>query len=288
MLVGITLAAALLIGARNYRAARLLVSADPPSPLLKNPAATKVDGIQAVSLPSGTLVLRAWYVPPQRGAAVVVANGTNSDRSTMLDEIRILADAGIGVLAMDWPGLGESSGQVLWGKQATDALRAAVDWLGMQPGVDPKRIGGLGFSIGGYEFARAAAQDERVRAVVLLSAPDDFSSYEQVHYSKWGLLSRLPSRWALKDSGLQTSDTALNSIAKIAPRPVFLIAESQDAEVPMWMTAKLASAAGEPKEFWVIEGTDHGKYANAVGDEYGRRLRAFFEKYLLDGTTLKP
>src|SRR5580698_5164474 len=114
---------AAIIVERNYRGAHSELEADPPSPLLKDPRSAGVAELQAVSFVSADgLHIAGWYVPSKNRAAVIVTHGTNSDRSTMLPEIRLLADAGFGVLAFDWPGLGESEGPILWGSGARNAL----------------------------------------------------------------------------------------------------------------------------------------------------------------------
>src|SRR4051812_46368854 len=107
LLAGLALAAT--IAMRNYRSAHSLVEADPPAAMLATPEATGIAGLRAVSFTSRDhLLLTAWYRAPGAGAVVIVAHGTNSDRASMLPELRLLTDAGFGVLACDWPGLGTS------------------------------------------------------------------------------------------------------------------------------------------------------------------------------------
>src|SRR5262245_26780526 len=60
----------------------------------------------------GTFDVAAWWVPPRNGAAVVLAHGSFGTRASMLAEARALGKAGFGVLLFDWPGHGESGGEV--------------------------------------------------------------------------------------------------------------------------------------------------------------------------------
>lgn len=275
---------AALIGVRNYRGARSEIEADPPSPLLQRPEGVGIPGIQAVSFVSRDgLRIAAWYVPSKNRAAVIIAHGTNSDRASMLSEIRILADAGFGVLAFDWPGLGESEGSIRWDSAARDALTSAIDWMSARSDADPNRIGGLGFSMGGFVLTQVAAGDRRLRAIALESAPSDFDTFIRLHYTKWGPLSAWPARWALRKSDLFAADrTAVSLVGRISPRPLLIIAQSDDFEIPMEMTQKLYDAAHEPKSLWIIDGSQHGNYAQVAGAEYARRLQAFFADHLLD------
>jgi uncharacterized protein len=276
------LSVALLIGARNYHGARSEIEADPPSALLRQPDRIGIANIQPVSFVTRDgLRIAAWYVASKNRAAVVVTHGTNSDRASMLPEIRILSDAGFGVLAFDWPGLGESEGSIRWDSAARNALVSAIDWTESRPDVDACRIGGLGFSMGGYVLTQVAAGDFRLRAIVLESAPSDFDSFVRIHFSRWGPLSAWPARWALRKTELFAADhTAAQLIGKISPRPLLIIAQAGDPVIPPEMTQKLYQLAHAPKSLWVIQGDRHGHYLQAASEEYPQRLQEFFKKNL--------
>jgi dipeptidyl aminopeptidase/acylaminoacyl peptidase len=271
------------IAFRNYRAAHSLLEADPPSPLLAAPQRSGIPNLRNVSFPTrkAALTLAGWFIPPTNGATVLIAHGTNSDRSTMLPELRLLSAAGFGVLALEWPGMGGSAGVIRWDDQARDALSAAIDWLARQPGVNPERIGGLGFSIGGYMMTQVAATDPRLRAIVIEAAPPNFEDYLQVHHSHWGIVARVPARRALRGSGLLDSGaTAGGLVARISPRPMLFLGGTRDTEVPQALVRRLYAAAGEPKSLWIVEGADHGDYAAVAGVAYARRLTDFFGQLL--------
>jgi uncharacterized protein len=276
---------AAVIAERSYRGARSELEADPPSPLLQDPRSAGVADLRPVSFVSADgLHIAGWYVPSKNRAAIIVTHGTNSDRSTMMSEIRLLAEAGFGVLAFDWPGLGESEGTILWGAAARNALGAAIGWVAARKDVDRDRIGGLGFSMGGFVLAQVAASDRRLRAIVLESAPSSFESFLDVHFSKWLFLSKWPARWAWRESDLLSADRSPERlIGAISPRPLLIIGQSNDPEIPASMQRALYAAAREPKTLWLMEGDEHGGFAQIAGPEYGRRLRAFFADNLLQG-----
>lgn len=269
---------AALIAWRSYRSLHsMLMEAGAPSDLLTHPEQTGVAGLQAVTFTTDDgLNIAGWYVKPANGAAIILTHGTWSDRSARLAELRLLAAAGYGVLAFDWPGLGQSQGEIRWNGQARRALTAAIDWLSGQPGVDANRIGGLGFSIGGYLMMQVAADDRRLRAVVVESPSPDFNRYVR-HHSRWGFVGEWGGRMALRDTDLLApAKQPLQLINRIAPRPLLLIVGTNDSNVPPEMVHWLFDAAKEPKELWIIEGASHGDYAAVAANEYTRRLAGFF------------
>lgn len=272
-----------LIAERSYRAAHDMFAPAVVSPLLRHTEATGVQGLRDVSFPSADRdTIAAWYVPSKNRAAVVVTHGTNDDRSSMLAEVRLLAGAGFGVLAFDWPGLGASSGTIRWDSGAQFALAAAVNWLSARSDVDEEKIGGLGFSIGGVMLVRFASADQRVRALVLEGTPPSFDDYVAYHYARWGPLSEWPARLALWNSDLMDEALAPDRlIGKVAPRPVFLIGGDRDTEVPEALVDKLYAAAREPKSLWIVRGARHGHYAQIASSEYAKRVTDFFEATLV-------
>jgi uncharacterized protein len=277
------LGVAAFVAARSYHGARSEIEADPPSPLLRQPNAVGVADMQPVSFVTRDgLRIAAWYVASKNRAAVLVTHGTNSDRASMLPEIRILSDAGFGVLAFDWPGLGESEGTIRWDSAARNALGSAIEWMSSRSGIDPSELGALGFSMGGYLVTQVAAHDTRLRAIVLESAPSDFEAFLRIHYSKWGPLSLWPARCALSKSDLLDADwTAAHLIGRISPRPVLIIGQAADPVIPLEMTQLLYESARTPKSLWLIPGDRHGGYLEATDGEYARRLKAFFVENLL-------
>ncbi|HMN45922.1 MAG TPA: alpha/beta fold hydrolase [Povalibacter sp.] len=268
----------------HYRAVLHDFEPAPPSALLAHPEQTGIDRLTAVAFTAhDDNRIAGWYVPAKNRAAVIVTHGTNADRSSMLDEIRLLADAGFGVLAFDWPGDGESTGEVRWGAPEREALRGAIDWLAARSDVDPDRLGAFGFSMGGYFVTRIAAEDPRLRAVVIASGPPSYLAYVRRNHRQHGWLSRLPAEFAIRRVGMQhEAMPPIDCIAAIAPRPVLLLGGSEDRSIPPDMTRELFERAGEPKALWMIDGAAHGHYIGAAPDDYPRRIIDFYATHLAD------
>jgi uncharacterized protein len=274
---------------RNYHAAELDFEPWPASEALRHPADVGVAPLEQVSFKSADgLNLAGWYVPSKNRATVVLTHGTNADRSSMLPELRLLAAAGFGVLAFDWPGDGASEGTIHWGPTERHALTAAIDWLAAQPDVDPKRIGGLGFSMGGFVMTQVAALDARLRAVVIEAAPPDFREYVQREHGHWGFLSEWPAFLAVRNSGMVLGEMSPRQvIAYVSPRPVMIIGGTRDDVTSTAMIEELYTAARQPKSEWIVPGARHGGYSQVAGTEYQQHLVSFFSQALLGDNGLK-
>jgi dipeptidyl aminopeptidase/acylaminoacyl peptidase len=254
----------------------------PATELSKHPAQVGIAQLEEVAFRSSDDRLAGWYVPSSNRAAVVLTHGTNADRSSMVAELRILSDAGFGVLAFDWPGEGASEGSVHWGAEDRHALTAAIDWLSKRADVDANRLGGLGFSIGGLVMAQVAARDSRLRAVALVAAPSDYVALTRWQNRQWGFLSEFPASLALRYSGIAAAGPRpVDVVHEIAPRPVIVIGGDADEVVPAFMTRALYDAALEPKSLWIVPGAHHGDYAQVADPAYQLRLVQFFTANLL-------
>ena len=281
------IAAALALGAgriawHSYRSARSDFLRTPPGPLTLDPAVAAVPHLQSVTFgPSAARMLAAWYVPSRDGAAVILVHGTGAERASLLDETRLLAQAGFGVLTLDLPGQGLSAGQTRWGAAEERAVSAAVDWLGTRPEVDPERIGAFGLSFGGYILMQSAVRERRLKALVLASTPEDLDAETRRANDGWGFLSALPALWVLhRYRGAARDLPPPEAAAALAPRALFILSGERDRLVPPFASRVLFDAARQPKELWIVPHAGHAGFAAAAGEEYGRRLAGFFARAL--------
>jgi uncharacterized protein len=188
------------------------------------------------------------------------------------------------VLAFDWPGDGDSEGRgdIHYGLIERDALTAALTWVAARPEVDPNRIGGLGFSIGGFLMTQVAALDPRLRAIVIEAAPPDYEEYLRRLHRRWSFVSEWPAYWAVRNTGLVPGRMSPREvIGEISPRPILIIGGALDEDVSPAMVNELYAAAREPKSVWLVPGAHHGGYWQAAAEDYQRHLLGFFNSGLL-------
>jgi dipeptidyl aminopeptidase/acylaminoacyl peptidase len=227
---------------------------------------------------SDGIILRGWYIPSQNGAAVILAHGYVDNRQFLLPEAAFLAEHGYGVLLFDFRGHGESgSAVVTLGDHERRDLRAALDFVAVQPDVDPDRIGGLGFSMGAAVLAEVAAEDERLRAVVIESS---YARLEDVIRDRVNLpgVLRDPLIRVLEwqQHGDVDSVRPVDDLCRISPRPVMLIYGDQDDVLPPGTQQEMFDAACDPVEKWLIHGVGHVYYRDHHAAGYEERVIAFF------------
>ena len=275
---------ALRIALSSYRGELSDYKRWPAKEISRHPERTGITGLHEVSFAArGGLRLAGWYAPSRNRAAIVLVHGTGADRSSLLAETRILTEAGFGALALDLPGQGASEGETKWGVPEREAIGAAVDWLSTQADVDAKRVGGFGLSMGAYVLSQAAVLGARLQAVHPGRMPQRCGGTElETSSGQWGLLTQLPTYWALRWSGQTLDMLPKDVIGAIAPRAVFILGGTLDEAVPEYMGRQLFTAAGNPKELWIVAGAGHGDYIHIVPQEYRSRLIEFFERSLLN------
>jgi 2,6-dihydroxypseudooxynicotine hydrolase len=139
--------------------------------------------IEAVSIPFGDVELPGFLHLPmpardRRPGCVIMINGADSVKEEYHNWARAFVRRGLAVLTMDGPGQGELVGVLPMRPEAwEEPLAAAIDVLETQPAVDAGRIGAWGSSMGGFLVSRAAAFDERIKAVVSSGGFYDFRDY---------------------------------------------------------------------------------------------------------------
>lgn len=219
--------------------------------------------VERVDLPWRAATLPGFLARPPEGRRpaplVVVLNGT----STAKEETILWADPflrrGLAVLALDWPGTGETADDMTLTADCDDLTDGVVATARNDPGLDAERIALVGFSLGGSLAVRAAAFDRRIGAAVVVTPAYDPPSWlaganpvlvEQVAAAAGGA-DRLPDLargFSLADLGgrLRT--------------PLLIFGAGRDLVVPAAESLRLAAAAGEIGTLvWHPEG-GHGLY----------------------------
>ena len=222
--------------------------------------------------------LSAWYTPPRKGAVILLAHGYGDNRPEWV--YVMLAKKGYGVLSWDARAHGESDGEISTvGYLEVLDVKAALDFVLAQP--DVSHVGAWGGSMGGATLIRATAQFPEIEALFVdssFASLDDEFNY-LVPYPVINPLAKFLAEW---QTGFSIKDLDLvKDIARIGPRPVYIVHSLGDTVAPPDAGEKLFNAANEPRFLWVEEDAAHLSIHLVNERRYQRRLIGFFDEWLL-------
>jgi alpha/beta superfamily hydrolase len=232
---------------------------------------------------SDGLRLAAWYVHPRNGAVIVLVHGAGGDRAGGIESRALmLARHGYGVLLYDARGDGDSAGRPeAFGWTWHRDTEAAVDFL---RGRGVTRIGALGLSTGAEVVLETAGRDPRIHAVVAEGA--QARSYAELRLLPVTVSNELASAyvWEMLGAYRVLAHTApppslATMVARIAPRPIFLISSGRSYERDM--NRAYARRARGPVTLWEMPTAQHTGGLAAYPREYDRRVTRFFDRALL-------
>jgi pimeloyl-ACP methyl ester carboxylesterase len=249
---------------------------------VRQPVSAAPPGFEQAVLASEGLRLRAWIL---RGsgdrAAVVVVHGLGDSLESYVESARVLARRGHSGLLLDLRGHGGSEGTrtTLGGRERED-VRAGLAALAAR-GLSERGTILMGTSMGAVSALRAAAGDDRVRAVVA-EAPFDTYRDSVAHHAKllYGLPPWLPiiplsiavAEWR---AGFRADDVDAVDAARRLHAPLLAIVDGADPRMPDAVVRRVYDAHPGPKRLWTAPGAPHAGASLAPG--YWREVTAFLE-----------
>ena len=240
------------------------------------PADLGLEYEDVILLTEDNIKLRGWFIPSKAALdkAIIVCHGYPADKGDVLSFATFLHDQ-FNLLFFDFRAMGKSGGSVTsigW-RERKDFLQA-IEYLKSK---GMKRIGALGFSMGGAVIIMANSPD--IGAIVTESAYADLESMVHLTYRNFAIFrypfiyaTRLWSRLLL---GVDPVDVSPKSSIKAAKAPILLIHSEKDSMIPVEQAYALKKAS--PKaELWVIGEVDHGGAWGMKRGEYENRILEFF------------
>ncbi|MDO8543456.1 MAG: alpha/beta hydrolase [Opitutaceae bacterium] len=238
-----------MIGAR-FLAERMLYYPDVASRRL-------VDGTRKITDDTGNEIAVVHLPSPPARFTIWFFHGNAEALGDIEPFLRMLHQAGYGVVAFDYPGYGVSSGKPSESALNT-AARAVRHHLRDELKVPANRTLILGRSLGGGPAVQMATE-ERVAGLILQST---FTS-----------VFRVMTRWRLLPSDLFESERKLPRVGC----PVLVMHGQRDAVIPFHHGLALFAAASEPKRSLFVENAGHNDFLIAADAAFWRALREFSE-----------
>ena len=194
------------------------------------PAPPEADGIVRLKIATSQGNVEALFLPaPSQGgqqAVVIFAHGNGEVIDYWVSALHGFQERGIGVLLVEYPGYGRSTGSPSE-TSIRATMEAAYDRIAADPRVDRTRIFGFGQSLGGGAIC-LLARDRPLRALILQST---FTS-----------LDSFTSRYWAPSFLLRDHFDNLSSVRHF-PGPVLVIHGRHDPLIPWKQGQQLASAS---------------------------------------------
>jgi pimeloyl-ACP methyl ester carboxylesterase len=206
---------------------------------------------------------------------VIAVNGLDSRKEDLTESFSAILPYGIGYLAVDGPGTGQSP--IKASPTADRMLSRVIDYLGTRPEVDKTRIGMHGVSWGAYWGTKMAIIEKaRLKCVSVQSPPTDlFFQRDFVVNSLLGnreyLFDQIPAMMGIFDN-VTTLDQVVDEFSKMSlvnqhllgkpTTPMLILAGTRDTQVPIADVYKLLDSGDVPKDAWI----------NPQGGHLGRQV----------------
>lgn len=259
--------------------------------------------VELVEIPYGKHKLKAYYMKPPvagKGPCMVHFDGFDVTKeiiyNAVSDEYR---RRGIGLLIVDHPGVGEALriDHLPTIVETEKPAAAAVDWLEKRAEVDPKRIGMVALSLGGYYAPRSAAFEHRFACCVAWGAIYDFGNAFRkrvdgtnepsvpgfVEHAKWvfGVDSQ--------EEAMAFADRmTLKGVADKIKCPLLIVHGENDRQIPLWHAEKTYEDAvnAKSRELKIFTLADGG--AEHCGADNGSLIVDYICDWVADRLDAKP
>lgn len=201
---------------------------------------------------------------------------------------RAAAEQGLplSLVLMDMRSHGESGGTYFtYGYHEAQDVTALIDELEAQNVSSsmemPMEFAILGVSAGGAVATAAAAQDDRIHALITIGTFADLAATAETQ------TKMLPDFW--RDRVLRRAEAiAQFDITEAAPAysmaqvevPVFIAHGSQDGYIPFSNGEQLYAVANDPKQLYAIADADHGDMISTGGEALQQSILQFLQEAL--------
>lgn len=280
-------------------------------PLFVIPRGKPVAGAEDVHFETaGGLTLRGCYLTgriPRKGV-ILFGLEFGSNRWACIQYCSALLDRGYDVFAYEPRNQGDSDKDAAYqplhwvtDRDVAD-MRAAVTYLKRRKDAPEAGVGVFGVSKGGSVGLAVAAADPWVRCVATDGAYGTYTTMIP-YLRRWASIyikrtpqfirDRIPNLFygrigmaAVRESARRRGVAFVSVERALAAlhKPLLMVHGSADTYIKAEMAMALCRRAGTAtKALWLVPGAKHNQALVVAGDEYVRKLAAFFDAYLPTG-----
>lgn len=238
---------------------------------------------------SDGLKLSGAFIKGTNKATVILLHGYGRSKEQMLPQASFLNKAGFNILMFDFRASGQSEGKyITFGQKEQADLEGAVTYLRARQDIDMKRIGLLGFSMGGAVALMKSGDLPEIRAIIISST---YARFKTVIWQNFKLYFRgipfFPLGWIVliiiryRTGIYYPRINPVKYLDKLQARPLMIIHGAHDRRVPIEDAMEFYKEAPWLKEFWLVRQAEHEDTYSITKDQFEEKVVGFFRKYLL-------
>jgi competence protein ComEC len=239
-----------------------------------------------VDAPDGVRLAGTWHAHPDAsGRTLLLLHGLAEGRQMMRARADGIYARGWNIAILDARGYGDSGGgHASFGGREVADVRLWIDAIAARVG-PALRLAAWGRSMGAGVALRAAADDPRVRALVLEAPYTDLHRTAATVLRRYRIPASRPLATLVLRRARRLAGVSLHRPRPIdaAPRvsvPVLILRGTADALVSPAETDALASALPGPVERIDVEGARHSKIVDLGGPALIDRVGAFLDRVI--------
>jgi pimeloyl-ACP methyl ester carboxylesterase len=214
-----------------------------------DPSAQRVEiGLDGFTMVGNLRLPRDVAKPP----LVLLLPGLDSTKEEFLRWEDVFLSRGLATFSLDGPGQGETGLRSHIYPDYERAVKAAIDAL---DGFDT--FGAAGVSLGGYYAPRAAAYEKRIRAVVGVSGPFDFSAnWDGMPQQTRETFCHHSGAVSMEQGREKAAQLNLYEAARLIDRPFLSITGRNDRLIP-WEQSQRQADEAPGGEFVLFDDGNH-------------------------------
>lgn len=228
-----------------------------PSPAIYQ---SEVEDVRLVTA-DGVRINAFYYSNPASKQVLLWFHGNAENIGYDLDHLRVLAQIGVNILAVDYRGYGRSEGKPDEAGVYRDA-DAAYDYLTGQRHFRAQDIVIYGHSLGGAVAVNLASRRPCGGLIV------------QSSFTSARAMARRMFAIPLIEYAVKSRFDSLERIRDVHA-PILIVHGTRDSVVPFAMGQELFTAAPESKRFFPVQGAGHNNLIEVGGEDYLACLRSF-------------
>ncbi len=230
--------------------------------------------------------LKGWWIQGKNSSTIIILHGYSSSRWGLKKVIALIGKAGYNILVFDFRGHGESKGTCTLGLLEVLDLVSAINWLKENKPNSARKIGVIGYSMGGAVAIMALARECRISAAISDSPYINLEHTAKRWLKEYAKLLLpfypLMKFFLISARGIDVKKLNLTNYADKIYKPLLIIAGTQDNLVEIDEIKGFVEELGKYNnsvELWITEAPHVGSIQK-YPEEYEEKIVSFLGRYL--------